>query len=64
MILQKFLVVALVIFFAGIAGLYGGVNRAAFRSDRPEIHNQSGHSQTNHPAAQNSGDSNCSVPKK
>lgn len=24
---------------------------------------QSGHSQTNRPAAQNSGDSNCSVPK-
>lgn len=64
MAVRKFILVALVIFFAGIAGLYGGVNRAPFRQDNPEMHNQHGHSQPmNHPAAENSSGPDCTLPK-
>jgi hypothetical protein len=44
MTLQKFLLVALVVFFVGIALLFAGVNRAPFRPAHPDSPNQHGHS--------------------
>ncbi len=44
MTLQKFLLVALVIFFAGLGLLVSGVNRAPFRQINPQPQHQQGHS--------------------
>ena len=63
MTLKKFLVVALVIFLAGLAGLYGGINRAPFRQGDPGHHQQHGHAPATDQAAENSGDPYCAIPR-
>lgn len=44
MTLQKFILVALVVFFVGIAALFSGINRAPFRYVNPDSQNKHGHS--------------------
>lgn len=57
MTLQKYILVALVVFFVGIAALFSGVNRAPFRHINPDSQNKHGHSSwlIQAPTVENSG---------
>lgn len=44
MTFQKYIFVALILFFVGIASLFSGINRAPFRQNNPDMEYQHGHS--------------------